>query len=143
MEENVIIFEWYNLWTHCTVLKHIAHVPHKYLFFFIYESRGILTPELIDNDLTLSDIKGQNMIDNTMHAVVHAANSYVSWEELEHSFIMQFTLRHPKDCVYVVSVENITDSVFVFDDYGNDGLNYFCTLPYQLWGAYFRNRLSY
>ena len=49
------------------------------------------------------------MIDNTMYAVLDTATSYVSWEELEHSFIMQFTLGHPKDCVYVVSVENIMD----------------------------------
>jgi hypothetical protein len=41
-----------------------------------------------------------------------------------------------------VSVENITDPLFVFHDYGNDGLNYFCTLPYKRWGAFFRNRLS-
>jgi hypothetical protein len=43
---------------------------------------------------------------------------------------MPVTLGHPKECVYVVSVENITDPLFVFQDYGNDGLNYFCTLPY-------------
>ena len=83
------------------------------------------------------------MIDNTMYVVVHAATSYVSWEDLELSFVMKFTLGHPKQCVYVVSVANITDPLFVFDDYGNDGLNYFCTLPYQRWGAYLRNRLSY
>ena len=77
-----------------------------------------------------------------MYAVVHTATSYVSWEELERSFVITFTLGHPKDCVYVVSVENITDPLFVFHDYGNDGLNYFCTLPYKRWGAYFRNRLS-
>ena len=64
-----------------------------------------------------------------MYAVVHTATSYVSWEELECSFVMQFTLGHPKDCVYVFSVENITDSLFVFDDYGNNDLNYFCTSP--------------
>ena len=82
------------------------------------------------------------MIDTTMYAVVHAAISYVSWKELACSFVMQLTLGHPKDCVYVVSVENRMDPLFVFDDYGNDGLNYFCTLPYQCWGSYFRNRLS-
>ena len=82
------------------------------------------------------------MIDDTMYAVVHTATSYVSWEEIAHSFVMQFTLVHPKDCVYVVSVQNIMDPLFVFDDYGNDGLNNFCTLPYQRWGAYFRNILS-
>ena len=82
------------------------------------------------------------MIDDTMYTVVHTATSYVSWVELERSFVMQFTLGHPKDRVYVVSVENIIDPLFVFDDYGNDGLNYFCTLPYQRWGTYFRNRLS-
>ena len=33
--------------------------------------------------------------------------------------------------MYVVLVENITDPLFVFQDYGNDGLNYFCTLTYK------------
>ena len=82
------------------------------------------------------------MIDNTMYTVVHTATSCVSWKELERSFVLQFTLGHPIDCVYVVSVENIPDPVFVFHDYGNDGLNYFCTLPYKRWGAYFRKRIS-
>ena len=82
------------------------------------------------------------MIDNTMYAVVHMATSYVSWEDLERSFVMKFTLGHPKDCVYFLSVQNIKDPLFVFQDYGNDRLNYFCTLPYKRWGAYFRNRLS-
>ena len=55
------------------------------------------------------------------------ATSYVSWEDLERSFVMRFTLGHPKDRVYVVSVGNITDTLFFVLDYGNDGLNYFCT----------------
>ena len=73
--------------------------PAQILGFIKYESRGIPTPELIDNNLSLGDIKGQNMIDNTMYAVVHTAISYVSWEDLERSFVMKFTLGHPKDCV--------------------------------------------
>ncbi len=31
--------------------------------------------------------------------------------------------------MYVVSVENITDPLFVFQDYGNDGLNFFAHYP--------------
>jgi hypothetical protein len=107
--------------------------PAQIVVFFKYESRGIPTPELIDNNLSLVDIQDQNMIDKTMYAVFHTATSYVSWEELERSFVIQFTLGHAKDCVYVVSVENRTDPLFVFHDYGNDGLNYFCTLPYNCW----------
>ncbi len=53
------------------------------------------------------------------------ATSYVSWIELERSFVMPFTLGHPKECVYVVSIENITDPLYVFKDYGNDGLIFF------------------
>ncbi len=45
---------------------------------------------------------------------------------MERSFVIQFTLGHPKDCVYVVSVENITDPLF---DYGNDVLNFFAHYP--------------
>ncbi len=82
------------------------------------------------------------MNDNTMYTVVNEATTYVSWEDLESSFVMKFTLGHSQDCVYVVSVANRTDPLFVFDVYGNDGLNYFCTLPYTCWGAYLRNRLS-
>ncbi len=48
---------------------------------------------------------------------------------MERSFVIQFTLGHPKDCVYVVSVKNITDPLFVFQDYGNDGLNFFAHYP--------------
>ena len=105
----------------------ISTCPAHILGFFKYESSGIPTPELIDNNFSLADIKGQNMIDDTMNAAVHTATSYVSWEEIARSFVMQFTLGHPKDCVYVVPVENITDPLFVFDDYGNAGLKYFCT----------------
>jgi hypothetical protein len=112
------------------------------LVFFKYESRGIPTPELIDNNLSLAEIKDQNMLDNAMCAVIHTATSYVSWKKLEKSFVMPFTLGHPKECVYVASVENITNPLFVFQDYGNDGMNYFCTLPYKGWGAFFRNRIS-
>jgi hypothetical protein len=54
---------------------------------------------------------------------------------------MPFTLGHPKECVYVISVENITDPLYVFKDFGNDGLNFFCTLPYKRWGAYFKNKI--
>ncbi len=69
---------------------------------------------LIDNNLSLVDIKDQNMIDGAMCAVIHTATSYVSWKKLEKSFVMPFTLGHPKECVYVVSVENIMDPLFVF-----------------------------
>ena len=58
------------------------------------------------------------MIYDTMYAVVHMATSYVSWEKIECSFVMPFTLGHPKERVYVVLVENITDPLFVFQDYG-------------------------
>ena len=45
--------------------------------------------DLIDKKLSLADIEDQNMIDDTMYAVVHTANSYVSWEDLERSFVMK------------------------------------------------------
>ena len=79
----------------------ISTCPAQILCFFKYKSRGIPTPELIDNNFSLADIKGQNRIDNTMYVVVHMDTSYVSWEELECLFVMQFTLGHPKNCVYV------------------------------------------
>jgi hypothetical protein len=52
--------------------------PAQIVGFFKYESTGIPTPELIDINLSLADIKDQNMMDDTMNAVVHTATSYVS-----------------------------------------------------------------
>jgi hypothetical protein len=56
--------------------------PAQIIVFFKYESRGIPTPELIDNNLSLADIKDQNMLDNAMYAVIHMATSYVSWKKI-------------------------------------------------------------
>jgi hypothetical protein len=70
------------------VIDTFSTCPAQIVGFFKYESRGIPTPELIDNNLSLADIKDQNMIDDTMYAVVHTATSYVSLEELEGSFVM-------------------------------------------------------
>ena len=64
--------------------------------------------------MSLVDINDKNMIDDTMYAVIHMATSYVSRKELERSFVIEFTLGHPKECVYVVSVENITDPFVCF-----------------------------
>ncbi len=52
--------------------------PAQIVGLFKYESRGIPTPKLIDNNLSLADIKDQNMINDTMYAVFLMATSYVS-----------------------------------------------------------------
>ncbi len=80
MEESVIIFCMVQFAdTSLQGIDIFSTCPAQIVFFFKYESRGIPTPELIDNNLSLVDIKDQNMIDNTMYAVVHTATSYVSW----------------------------------------------------------------
>ena len=43
---------------------------------------------------------------------------------------------------YVVSIDNIVDPLYVFPDYGNDGVNYFCSLSYQRWGSYFTHKIN-
>ena len=48
------------------------------IFYCNDESRRVPTHELIYNNFSSEDIRGQNMIDNTMYAVVHTATSYVS-----------------------------------------------------------------
>ena len=78
----------------------------------------------------------------TEYAVVHVATQYVSWDRLERDFVVPFTLGDIKDCVYIVAVSNIVDPLNVVQDYGNDGVHYFCTLPYCHWGSYFTNQLK-
>ena len=66
MEEKVIIFCMVKFTETLQGIDTISTFPAQILGFCKYESRGLPKPELIDNDHTLADIKGQYMIDDTM-----------------------------------------------------------------------------
>ena len=116
--------------------------PAKILGFFKYKSKGVPTPNLIEAGHSVIEIKDNKMHDDTLYAVVHTAIKYVSSDTLMHNFIAPFTLGDPKRCVYVVSIDNIVDPLYVFPDYGNEGVNYFCSLSYQRWGSYFTHKIN-
>ena len=115
--------------------------PSQILGFFTYSTTGIPTPYLVNSGASLSDIMQNQLQDKNVYAVVHTATSYVSWDSFEQKFIIPFTLGELSTCVYIVDVENITDPLFVFPNFGDEGRNYFCTLPYRRWGSYFRNQI--
>ena len=48
----------------------------------------------------------------------------------------------PAQIFVVFKYESRQIPMFVFQDYGNDGLDYLCTLPYKRWDAHLKNRLS-
>ena len=79
---------------------------------------------------------------NAVYAIVHTATEYLSWEDMEKSFISHFCLGDMKLCLYIVNVNNICDPLFVCPNYGKDGLHFLCCLPYRRWGSYFRYQLN-
>ena len=104
--------------------------PACILGFFCYETGGIPTPELINIGTSVHDIERDCLTDKTEYAVVHTA----SWLDLTKKFVVPFSLGDPKQCVFIIPLANITDPLFVFTDYGNEGAHHFCTLPNREWG---------
>ena len=79
---------------------------------------------------------------NALYAIVHTAREYLSWQEIEKSFVSPFILGDMKSCVYIVNTNNISDPLFVCPNYGQDGSHFLCCLPYRRWGSYFRYQLN-
>ncbi len=76
--------------------------------------------------------------------VVYTASDYVSMDQLQVDFITSFILGNITECVYIVNVDAIHGSPFVFKNYGSvgeDTKRLFCTLPQAKWGQYFSDRI--
>jgi len=79
---------------------------------------------------------------NALYAIVHTSSEYISWNDLDMSFIKPFSLGNMNRCLYIINVNNISDPLFVCPNYGKDGLHYLCCLPYRRWGNYFKHKLN-
>lgn len=98
------------------------YCPCRIVSFVKFMTRGFPTPETEDNNPPSDD---------SAFAIVHAATKYVSLDDMEHSFIVPFCLGDVQACSYIVPIRSICDPVFVCPNYGKDGLNYLCCLPYR------------
>ena len=93
--------------------------------------------------LSLDDIQTDWLKDDHMYAVVHLAEKpYINWDRIRNGFVVPFHMGPAQDHIYIIKIENITDALFVFKDYGGkDRTKCFCVLPYCQWGQYFSNRV--
>jgi hypothetical protein len=76
--------------------------------------------------------------------VVHTALDYTSIEQMEKEFVSSFTLGNSMNSVYIVKVEAICGSFFMFRNYGSIGKNVnklFCTFPQAKWGEFFSDKI--
>ena len=65
--------------------------PAKISGFVRYESRGIPTPHLIQEEgVTLEEIEESNMEDETMYAIVHTASQWLTMDTMEKEFSKTF-----------------------------------------------------
>ena len=101
--------------------------PARILSFVQFPTTGFPTPD------------GRR---NEVYAIIHTARDYLSWNDLDNSFILPFRLGDMRSCVFIVNVNTICDPLFVCPNYGSDGTEYLCCLPYRRWGNYFRNQLK-
>ena len=89
--------------------------PARILSFVQFPTGGIPTPDGNDNGV---------------YAIVHTASDYMSWEDLDKSFVLPFCLGDMRNCVFIINVNSICDPLFVCPNYGKEGINYLCCLPY-------------
>ncbi len=125
----------------------VATCPAMILGFVQYNiTLGILTPKFTgEEELKLNTIQENMAVDNDLYVVLHTASDYVSSEQLKKEFVSLFILGDVMNCVYIVKVEAIHGSLFVFKNYGASGDNatkLFCTLPQRRWGQYFSNKIQ-
>lgn len=115
--------------------------PARIMSFIKFATEGFPTPERAKLNQEQESMS-TGALDNNLYAIVHTSEEYLSWDELEMSFISSFCLGDLRSCVYVVNVESISDPLFVCPNYGKQGLHYLCCLPYRKWGKYFRKQLN-
>jgi hypothetical protein len=124
----------------------IATCPAMILGFVQYNiTFGVPTPQFTgEEELSLNTIQESMAVDNNLYVVVHTASNYVSGEQLEMEFVSPFILGDVMNCVYIVKVEAIHGSLFVFKKYGSPRGNakLFCYLPQRKWGQYFSNKIQ-
>jgi len=103
--------------------------PARILSFVKFATDNFPTPDQMDKS------------PNELYAIVHTATKFITWEELDSSFILPFCLGDVKTCVYIVNVAAISDPLFVCPNYGREELHFLCCLPYRQWGNYFGHKL--
>ena len=110
--------------------------PAKIIGFVRYESRGIPTPYLIqDEGVTLEEIEESNMEDETMYAIIHTASQWLTMDTLESEFSETFLLGDVNQCLYIVDVKTIIAPLFVVAN--ENDLTMICMLPKKKWGKFF------
>jgi len=110
--------------------------PAKIIGFVRYESRGIPTPYLIQDDgVTLEEIEESNMEDETMYAIIHTASQWLTMDTLESEFSETFLLGDVNQCLYIVDVKTIIAPLFVVAN--ENDLTMICMLPKKKWGKFF------
>jgi hypothetical protein len=121
--------------------------PAMILGFVRYKiTLGIPTLQFTgEEELPLNTIQENMAVGNNLYVVLHTASDYLSSEQLENEFVSLFILGDVMNCVYIVKVEAIHGSLFVFKNDGSSGDNatkLFCTLPQRRWGQYFCNKIQ-
>lgn len=77
----------------------------------------------------------------TQLSLCYSSHRDLSYEKLDEMFTASFILADMKKCVYIVNVDAISNCLYVFRNYGEDGMQYYCALPYRRWGNYFRHKI--
>ncbi len=111
--------------------------PAQILGFVQFSTPGFSIPGCSEDDHRNGSIE-----DNSVFAIIHAASDYICLEQLSRDFICPFVLGDPTRCVYIVDIQNICEPLFVFQNYGKSGSQFFCSLPYRRWGTYFQQKIK-
>jgi len=110
--------------------------PAKIIGFVKYESRGIPTPCLMqEQGLALKEIEEGYMEDKTMYAIVHTASQWLTMDTMEKEFSETFLLGDVNQCLYIVDVKSIIAPLFAVANENDPTM--ICMLSQKKWGKLF------
>lgn len=133
MVERDTILQWSHL-----LMKTMIHQTHALQGFFHLSNSPQHAFQLRGSFRRHVECRCQSI---TQLSLCYSSHRDLSYEKLDEMFTASFILADMKKCVYIVNVDAISNCLYVFRNYGEDGMQYYCALPYRRWGNYFRHKI--
>ena len=133
-------YQWYDF---CMINYNLNNQsPAKIIGFFQYDTAGIPTPDLVDSGMTFDEIRQGKTRDYAIYAVVRSAKKYLSYEEIEKKFAVEFELGVGEEYMYILNVDSILGPLFAVSNFGGKNNEFITASPYRSWGKYFSNYIK-
>ena len=80
--------------------------------------------------------------DYSIYAVVRSAEHYLTYEDIERKFAVDFELGLGEEYLYILNADSILGPLFALPNVGGNNNEFITASPYRSWGKYFSNYVN-